>query len=228
MSALPIMISTENQGIGSIFDEEFIDRVRASASPSPVSEELYGKEPTFFEKLEALGYKGNRMDVEGFPEKQQLVMVQGDEGRPDEAPYLPTLEELQDTRQHLIGGALASKEGGILGTGLIQGKEVVDFFKDIFTDRMEKGTAKDAFEDSMMDMRNNAVGRKLFKKAGLNVTTGELIIDADNVIIEQIKRLMGNPPKNKTVNRQVESGQPQLYFPTKEDGSFAIRRSPNN
>jgi len=63
----------------------------------------------------------------------------------------------------------------------------------------------------------------LFKKAGIDATNREIINMVDEKIFEQIERLKGR----KKLDRRVEEGQPQLYFPRDEQGRYSIQYNQN-
>tara|TARA_R110002020_G_scaffold437219_1_gene647406 strand:- start:112 stop:744 length:633 start_codon:yes stop_codon:yes gene_type:complete len=202
-----------NTGIGSIFSSDFEDTIRFSALPSPTGRAIYGDQPTFMEKLV------NRFDYPTVESNRFKFDIIPPGTPPERFDYLPNFEEVLDARKHMIGSALANKQvGGTSSKILGYLREGLDLFK-----MGTIGTPEDKKRDFDMDIRNNAVGRMLFKKAGIDATNREIINMVDEKIFEQIERLKGR----KKLDRRVEEGQPQLYFPRDEQGRYSIQYNQN-
>ena len=205
-----------NSGIGSIFGPSFNQKVRYSALPNTAGRALYREDPTFSERLVAeYGYP-----AEPHP-KYDYERIKQD-GRPPEYGFLPNAEELYDARAHILGSLFAAEEVGDVPAAILGwGKEIVDRGKGIVRSPfLPRGGISEIIEDSRMDVRNNAVGRQLLKKAGLNPTDRQLTQLADDAIFEQLERLRGRGQ----LDTSVKEGQPQLYFPRDEQGRFALQQ----
>ena len=205
-----------NSGIGSIFGPYFNQKVRYSALPDTAGRALYREDPTFSERLVAeYGYPAERHPEYGYERIKQ-------DGRPPEYNFLPNAEELYDARAHILGSLFAAEEVGDVPAAILGwGKEIVDRGIGIVRSPfLPRGGISEIIEDSRMDVRNNAVGRQLLKKAGLNPTDRQLTQLADDAIFEQLERLRGRGQ----LDTSVKEGQPQLYFPRDEQGRFALQQ----
>ena len=201
-------------GIGRFYEPMFGQKVRYSAFPDREGRFLYKDKPTFTEKLaEQYNYPTERDSKYGYEKISP-------DARPSGYDYFPNIEELADARAHIFGSALAARDEGVLPASLLGfGKEIADVAAGGVTTLFRpRGGISDIIQDSKMDIRNNAVGRQLLKKAGRNPTNRELAILADNAIFEQLERLRGRGQ----LDTSVKEGQPQLYFPRDEQGRFAL------
>jgi hypothetical protein len=85
-----------------------------------------------------------------------------------------------------------------------------------------------------MDQRNNAVGRQLFMKAGINATPQQLTQMVDAEIFRQLDVIMGRSseaqmtpaPEQPRAPRNFVSPEtgPDVYFPRNEQGYFDTTR----
>ena len=88
--------------------------------------------------------------------------------------------------------------------------------------------------DVAMDQRNNAVGRQIFMKAGINATPQQLTEMVDAEIFRQLDVIMGRSPAEQNTPApsqpraprnfvSPETG-PDVYFPRNEQGYFDTTR----
>lgn len=115
---------------------------------------------------------------------------------------LPTPQELRDTRQHMLGSALAAMEYGPRTS-----KRIGDIHE-FGGNRLHQA----------MDKRNNAVGISIFKKAGINATPAQIAQMVDKTILDQLNIIL-NRPTNERSFKSPPTG-PDVYFPRDEYGFF--------
>lgn len=115
---------------------------------------------------------------------------------------MPTPQELRDTRQHMLGSALAAMEYGPRTA-----KRIGDIHE-IGGNRLHQA----------MDKRNNAVGISLFKQAGINATPAQIAQMVDKTILDQLNTIL-NRPANERSFKSPPTG-PDVYFPRDEYGFF--------
>jgi hypothetical protein len=137
-------------------------------------------------------------------------------GRPD----LPQPQELRDARQHMLGTALAARGYG----------EGIAGFMGSVGEFLGGGTPA----DKMMDERNNAVGLDLFRQAGIEATPQQLTQMVDDVIFQQLDRIMARAPQERG-GRRVNPGWqynwrspadgPDIYFPRDARGRIATTQN---
>ena len=227
----------EERGMGSVFwdkltgddpTEGLRESARVGGSRTAA---LYGSDPVFMERLiEEYDYPGV-MDAEtgqlviptdfDFPEDVRMARP---EGRVD----LPTYPELEDARAHMLGSALMAQEYGV------DTAERAGTFSE-FVDRFAPfPLGGQNARDVAMDQRNNAVGRQLFQKAGINATPQQLTQMVDSEIFRQLDVIMGRSPAEQMTpspsmpraprNFMSPPTGPDVYFPRNERGYFDTTR----
>jgi hypothetical protein len=131
---------------------------------------------------------------------------------------MPTPQELEDVRAHMLGSALTAREYGP-ETARTAG-DMNEWPSLLFGE--SQGHAA-------MDKRNNAVGISLFKKAGIDATPAQLTEMVDKRIFEQLNVILGRkpeeqgPPADKPQwkkNFRSPAEGPDLYFPRDNSGYF--------
>lgn len=191
------------------------------------SKDLYGSDPTFMQQLiESYNYPsvidpvtGREYIPTGF--EPQSVRMARPEGRSD----MPTYPELEDARAHMLGSAIMAKEYGR------ENAETAGDFKE-FVDRF--GPLGQNARDVAMDQRNNAVGRQIFMKAGMNASVQDLTRMVDAEVFNQLDKIMGRTPEERTTpapgqaraprNFMSPPTGPDVYFPRNEQGYFDTTR----
>ena len=171
-----------------------VEDVRFSGRPqSQYREEYYGEGPTFEERL-VMEY--------GYPESPERRGSAdfSRESRPADRPDLPATSEILDARAHALGSALYGKEYGE------EASSAMGSFGE-FYDQMVDNASR---EDVEMDTRNNAVGRKILRNAGIMATTKDLTKMVDQQILDQLDRIMDRPAEKRRA--QSPEGGPDLYF----------------
>ena len=146
------------------------------------------------------------------PEGNREVIDIGDaqrHSRPADRRDLPTPQELEDVRAHMLGTALAAKGYGESGARFMGAVN-----EGIFGFHQGR-------RDKEMDNRNNAVGLDLFRQAGIEATPQQLTQMVDDAIFAQLDRIMARSRGERNF-RSPESG-PDLYFPRDERGNFATQ-----
>ena len=202
----------------------------------PMAQAIYGQDPTFMEQLvEDYNYPANipMQDEQGYaimdPETgKQKMMIATDfnlpeymrTGRP--RPDMPTYGELEDARAHALASALMAKDYGPETTGIATKiKEATE---------MLPGFGSSTFKDIKMDNRNNALGVKLLKEAGINATPKQLARIVDQEVFKQLDRILGRteerqktPAKDQPFAKQYfksPEGGLDVYFPRDKQGYF--------
>lgn len=153
------------------------------------------------------GYPGE-YDSEGNREVIDIGDAQR-HSRPADRRDLPTPQELEDVRAHMLGTALAAKGYGESGARLMGSVN-----EGIFGFHQGR-------RDKAMDTRNNAVGLDLFRQAGIEATPQQLTRMVDDAIFAQLDRIMARPSQER--NFRSPEGGPDLYFPRDERGNFATQ-----
>ncbi len=202
----------------------------------PMAQAIYGDDPTFMEQLvKDYNYPANipMQDEEGYaimdPETgmQKMMMATSFNlpeymrtGRP--RPDMPTYGELEDARSHALASALMAKDYGPETAGIATKiKEATE---------MLPGFGSSGFRDMQMDNRNNALGVKLLKEAGVNVTPRQLARTVDRAVFKQLDRILGRseerrktPAKDQPFAEQYfksPEGGLDVYFPRDKEGYF--------
>jgi len=147
--------------------------------------------PTFYERLSS---------EYGYPEGVDPLYGETRFDRPRQD--LPTPQELRDTRQHMLGSALAAMEYGPRTATRIGN------IHEFGGNRLHQA----------MDKRNNAVGISLFKQAGINATPAQIAQMVDKTILEQLNTILGRPAGERSF-KSPETG-PDVYFPRDSYGYF--------
>jgi hypothetical protein len=168
--------------------------IRFSGRPgSTYREEYYGEGPTFEERL---------IREYGYPESPERPGSAdfSRESRPTGRMDMPATSEILDARAHALGTALYGNEyGGEASTAMgVMGEEY---------DRTMDNASR---EDIAMDTRNNAVGRKILRNAGIMNTTRDLTRMVDQKILDQLDRIMDRPIEERRAESPKEG--PDLYF----------------
>jgi hypothetical protein len=168
--------------------------IRFSGRPgSAYREEYYGEGPTFEETL---------IREYGYPESPERPGSAdfSRESRPTGRMDMPATSEILDARAHALGTALYGNEyGGEASTAMgVMGEEY---------DRTMDNASR---EDIAMDTRNNAVGRKILRNAGIMNTTRDLTRMVDQKILDQLDRIMDRPIEERRAESPKEG--PDLYF----------------
>jgi len=201
----------------------------------PMAQAIYGQDPTFMEQLvKDYNYPANipMQDEQGYaimdPEtgKQKMMMATDFNlpeymrtGRP--RPDMPTYGELEDARAHALASALMAKDYGPETTGIATKlKEAVDMLP----------LSASNIRDMQMDNRNNALGVKLLKEAGVNATPKQLARAVDQEVFKQLDRILGRteerqktPAKDQPFAKQYfksPEGGLDVYFPRDKQGYF--------
>lgn len=94
---------------------------------------------------------------------------------------MPAYQEIEDARGHMLGSALLSQEYGTKTAAAMGG---IGEFMDYTLGGATKG-------DVAMDTRNNAIGRQIFLKAGIDATPQEITRLVDAEIFKQLDVIMG-------------------------------------
>ena len=168
--------------------------IRFSGRPgSEYREEYYGEGPTFEERL---------IKDYGYPESPERPGSAdfSRESRPAYRRDMPASSELLDARAHALGTVLYGNEYGGEASAVmgVMGEEF---------DRTFDSASR---EDIAMDKRNNAVGRKIFRNAGIMNTTRDLTRMVDQEILDQLDRIMDRPREERRAESPKEG--PDLYF----------------
>jgi len=202
----------------------------------PMAQAIYGDDPTFMEQLVTdYDYPANipMQDEQGYaimdPETGRQKMMMATDfnlpeymrtGRP--RPDMPTYGELEDARAHALASALMAKDYGPETAGIATKiKEATE---------MLPGFGSSGFRDMQMDNRNNALGVKLLKEAGVNVTPRQLARTVDQEVFKQLDRILGRteerqktPAKDQPFAKQYfksPEGGLDVYFPRDKQGYF--------
>lgn len=223
------------RGIGRIlFDRVFGDDptqgISKSARPgSDRYEDFYsGTEDFQGSLIDDFGYPSVMDPVTGqqvIPTNKELYSEEVRTGRARKD--LPAYQELEDARSHMLASAVLAQEyGPESATSAGNFGEFMDRFTPI-------GSASND-RDMEMDLRNNAVGIQLFKKAGIDATLEELAEKVDAKILDQLEIIMGRSREermtpaegqpNAPANFKSPETGPDVYFPRDKDGFFDTTR----
>ena len=168
--------------------------IRFSGRPgSTYREEYYGEGPTFEERL---------IKEYGYPESPERPGSAdfSRESRPTGRMDMPATSELLDARAHALGTALYGNEYGG------EASSTMGFLGEQY-DQMVDNASR---EDAAMDSRNNAVGRKILRNAGIMNTTRDLTRMVDQKILDQLDRIMDRPIEERRAESPKDG--PDLYF----------------
>lgn len=137
---------------------------------------------------------------------------------------MPAYQEIEDARSHMLGSALLSKEYGPKTAAKVGGiGEIMDFAL--------SGSNR---RDVAMDTRNNAIGRQIFMKAGIDATPQEITRLVDAEIFKQLDVIMGrsedeqgavaeDQPRAPANFKSPPTG-PDVFFPRDEEGFYDTKR----
>jgi hypothetical protein len=164
------------------------------------------------------GYPGE-YDPEG---NREVIDIAGAQrhSRPSDRMDLPTPQELEDVRAHMLGTALAAKGYGESGARFMGSVN-----EGIFGFHQGR-------QDKAMDDRNNAVGLDLFRQAGIQASAQELTRMVDDAIFRQLDRILARTPQERggrgvspgwEYNWRSPEGGPDVYFPRDERGYFSTQ-----
>ena len=223
----------EERGMGSVlYDAVFggLDTKGISKSARPGSEryeEFYVEgQPDFQDQLiEQFDYPyvedpetGDLIiptDPELYSEKERTERTRVD---------MPAYQEIEDARSHMLGSALLSKKYGPKTAAKVGGiGEIMDFAL--------SGSNR---RDVAMDTRNNAIGRQIFMKAGIDATPQEITRLVDAEIFKQLDVIMGrsedeqgavaeDQPRAPANFKSPPTG-PAVFFPRDEEGFYDTKR----
>jgi len=137
---------------------------------------------------------------------------------------MPAYQELEDARGHMLGSALLSQEYGTNTAAAMGG---IGEFMDYTIGGSTKG-------DVAMDTRNNAIGRQIFQKAGIDATAQEITRLVDGAIFKQLKEILGRTEDEQgavaedqpraPANFKSPSKGPDVYYPRDEEGFYDTKR----
>jgi len=137
---------------------------------------------------------------------------------------MPAYQELEDARGHMLGSALLSQEYGTNTAAAMGG---IGEFMDYTIGGSTKG-------DVAMDTRNNAIGRQIFQKAGIDATAQEITRLVDGAIFKQLNEILGRTEDEQgavaedqpraPANFKSPSKGPDVYFPRDEEGFYDTKR----
>jgi len=137
---------------------------------------------------------------------------------------MPAYQELEDARGHMLGSALLSQEYGTNTAAAMGG---IGEFMDYTIGGSTKG-------DVAMDTRNNAIGRQIFQKAGIDATAQEITRLVDGAIFKQLKEILGRTEDEQgavaedqpraPANFKSPSKGPDLFYPRDEEGFYDTKR----
>lgn len=221
----------DQKGLGSLI----LDRIRGKNVTKDLRESgrVGGTSPEFMETLiDEYGYPSVFDEETGekiIPTDLDLYSEEVRHARPEDRRDLPTYPELEDARGHLLGSAvMASEYGPETAESAGNFSEFMDRFAPII---MGGGQNK---RDVAMDQRNNAIGRQIFMKAGINATVEELTQQVDAEIFKQLDKIMGRSQEDRMTpsadqpraprNFKSPSEGPDVFFPRNEEGYFDTTR----
>jgi len=137
---------------------------------------------------------------------------------------MPAYQELEDARGHMLGSALLSQEYGTNTAAAMGG---IGEFMDYTIGGSTKG-------DVAMDTRNNAIGRQIFQKAGIDATAQEITRLVDGAIFKQLNEILGRTEDEQgavaedqpraPANFKSPTTGPDVYFPRDEEGFYNTKR----
>ena len=221
----------DQKGLGSLI----MDRIRGKNVTKDLRESgrVGGTSPEFMETLiDEYGYPSVFDEETGekiIPTDLDLYSEEVRHARPEGRRDLPTYPELEDARGHLLGSAvMASEYGPETAESAGNFSELMARFAPII---MGGGQNK---RDVAMDQRNNAIGRQIFMKAGIDATVEELTQQVDAEIFKQLDKIMGRSQEDRMTpsadqpraprNFKSPSEGPDVFFPRNEEGYFDTTR----
>ena len=219
----------DQKGLGSLI----MDKIRGKDVTDGIRESgrIGGTSPEFMETLiDEYGYPSVFDDETG----DRVIPTDLDyseevrHARPEDRRDLPTYPELEDARGHMLGSALTSLE---YGPDTAESAGNFGEFLDRFAPFPLGGQNA---RDVEMDQRNNAIGRQLFMKAGMNATVEELTQMVDAEIFNQLDKIMGRTEEERMTpaddqpraprNFKSPSEGPDVFYPRNEEGYFDTTR----
>ncbi len=219
----------DQKGLGSLI----MDKIRGNNVTDGIRESgrIGGTSPEFMETLiEEYGYPsvfdaelGERVIPTDLDYSEEVRHA-----RPADRRDMPTYPELEDARGHMLGSAVTSLE---YGPETAESAGNFSEFMDRFAPFPFGGQNA---RDVKMDQRNNAIGRQIFKKAGMDATVEELTAAVDAEIFNQLDRIMGRTEEERMTpatgqpraprNFVSPSEGPDVYYPRNEEGYFDTTR----
>ncbi len=238
-------VPVEEAGIGSFMYDVVTGKVpsdqynamrTSGRMDDPMAQAIYGQDPTFMEQLvKDYDYPANipMEDAQGYaimdPETGGQKMMMATDfnlpeymrtGRPRQD--MPTYGELEDARAHALASALMAKDYGPETAKTAGG--IKEFSE------MLPGFGSSKYKDTKMDLRNNALGVKLLKEAGVNATPAQLARTVDREVFKQIDRILDRPEDRQNTPAKDQpfadhyfkspEGGLDVYFPRDKDGYF--------
>jgi hypothetical protein len=238
-------VPVEEAGIGSFMydmvtgnvpSDQYNSMRTSGRMDDPMAQGIYGEDPTFMERLvKEYNYPANTpmQDEQGFaimdPETGGQKMMMATDfnlpeymrtGRP--RPDMPTYGELEDARAHALASALMAKDYGPETAKTAGG--IKEFSE------MLPGFGSSKYKDTKMDLRNNALGVKLLKEAGVNATPAQLARTVDREVFSQLDRILDRPKDRQDTPAKDQpfadhyfkspEGGLDVYFPRDKEGYF--------
>jgi len=219
----------DQKGLGSLI----MDKIRGNNVTDGIRESgrIGGTSPEFMETLiEEYGYPsvfdaelGERVIPTDLDYSEEVRHA-----RPADRRDMPTYPELEDARGHMLGSAVTSLE---YGPETAESAGNFSEFMDRFAPFPFGGQNA---RDVKMDQRNNAIGRQIFKKAGMDATVEELTAAVDAEIFKQLDKILGRTEEERMTpaagqpraprNFVSPSEGPDVYYPRNEEGYFDTTR----
>mgnify|MGYP003643679938 CR=1 FL=1 len=211
-------INPSAQGLGAFLRfavsgeiKELEDYIRRSAG----NHDFYkGESPLFAKMIKAYGYP-ETFDNLG----RKSISHRDRHARPYDRDDLPTAQEIEDSRSHMLTSAEMARRFG---------EDTVSSATS-FHEQIDRFTGTSTAEDSAMDLRNNALGFEIAREAGPDATFEDLRRRVDSTIMEQLGVLFDRTPEQRAApvdkpfwpaNFSNPEQGPALYFPRDERGFF--------
>jgi hypothetical protein len=221
---------------GNVPSDQYNSMRTSGRMDDPMAQAIYGEDPTFMETLvKQYGYPATipMQDDQGFAVMDsetggQKKMIATDfnlpeymrTGRPRKD--MPTYGELEDARAHALASALMAKDYGPETAKTAGG--IKEFSE------MLPGFGSSKYKDTKMDLRNNALGVKLLKEAGVNATPAQLARTVDREVFSQLDRILDRPKDRQDTPAKDQpfadhyfkspEGGLDVYFPRDKEGYF--------
>jgi len=219
----------EEKGLGSLI----LDKIRGNDVTDGIRESgrIGGTSPEFMETLiDEYGYPSVFDEETG----ERVIPTDLDyseevrHARPEDRRDMPTYPELEDARGHMLGSAVTSLEYGP------ETAETAGNFSEFMDKFAPFPLGGQNARDVEMDQRNNAIGRQIFKKAGMDATVEELTAAVDAEIFKQLDKILGRTEEERMTpatdqpraprNFVSPSEGPDVYYPRNEEGYFDTTR----
>ena len=219
----------DQKGLGSLI----LDKIRGNDVTDGIRESgrVGGTSPEFMETLiDEYGYPSVFDEETG----ERVIPTDLDyseevrHARPEDRRDMPTYPELEDARGHMLGSAVTSLEYGP------ETAETAGNFSEFMDKFAPFPFGGQNARDVEMDQRNNAIGRQIFKKAGMDATVEELTAAVDAEIFNQLDKILGRTEEERMTpatdqpraprNFVSPSEGPDVYYPRNEEGYFDTTR----